>query len=405
MKTNLLFKTVFVITCLLSQLNLWAQDAQPVTVNVVTAGTLPSLISESSKYEITNLTLTGDLNGTDIRFIREMAGVDINEDATEGKLTTLNLADVNIVEGGETYFETDGVYHTSKNDISECMFSFTKIKNITIPNSVTHIDGSAFYSCLYLENFMVSKYHQIFSDVDGVLFNKNKTTLMSYPLAKIASSYIIPNSVTYIRDGSFAQNVALTSITIPNSVTMIGNYAFAECKGLTNIVIPNSVTEILFGAFQNCTRLTSIVISNNVTMLEGKVFWGCVNLTEIYSQNTTPPSLGEDCFTNVDKTTTKLYVPKGSKEAYSTAAGWSEFTNIIEKDFTSINNISNNNVSIQSIENGIAIETTEATNISVFNITGLKVYQSIVNGYKEVALDKGVYIVSTNNNSQTVIVK
>lgn len=80
--------------------NLFAQNSESLTINVATAGTLPSLIPSSSKFQIKNLTLTGYLNGTDILYIREMAGRQLSSQITEGKLSTLDLSGSNIVKGG-----------------------------------------------------------------------------------------------------------------------------------------------------------------------------------------------------------------------------------------------------------------------------------------------------------------
>jgi hypothetical protein len=92
MKQKIIFKLLLIITCLLLQFNLQAQDVPPITLHVERAGSLGSLIAESKKYQIRDLTLPGNLNGTDIRYIREMAGKDHVEDDTSGRLAILNLA-------------------------------------------------------------------------------------------------------------------------------------------------------------------------------------------------------------------------------------------------------------------------------------------------------------------------
>lgn len=96
-------KHLLLIILTLISINVYAQETPTVTINVETAGTLPSLIPSSQKNEIKNLTLTGFLNGTDIRFIREMAGRDYNGNSTVGKLSVLDLSKAQIVAGGEAY--------------------------------------------------------------------------------------------------------------------------------------------------------------------------------------------------------------------------------------------------------------------------------------------------------------
>jgi hypothetical protein len=218
MKPKTTFKYLCVITCVLLQVNhLWAQNEPPLTLHVETAGTLPALIPADRKYLITDLTLTGNLNGTDIRFIREMAGrTDFNE-ATTGSLAVLNLAGANIVSGGDYYFSPPIGFSsgTSDNSISENMFhacgsltsitipnsvttigeaaffSCTGLTGITIPNGVTSIERDAFRGCTGLKEFIVSEQNGTYAVIDGVLFNKDKTTLILYPYAK-SSSYTIP---------------------------------------------------------------------------------------------------------------------------------------------------------------------------------------------------------------------
>jgi hypothetical protein len=171
--------------------------------------------------------------------------------------------------------------------------------------------------------------------------------------------------------------------------------------------------------------LTSIIIGYGVTSIADSSFYNCNKLTEIHSKNPTPPIVppyvkpsykDKDGYTHgavyyyygitdVNKTTCKLYVPKGSLAAYKSANGWKDFTNIIEETVTGINTINKDNITIQSISNGIAIKTKEQMPVSVYNLSGQKVYQSVINGNVEIPLHKGVYIVSVNNESQKVIVK
>ena len=123
------------------------------------------------------------------------------------------------------------------------------LTSITIPNSVTSIGDDAFEDCNNLASITVNSNNNNYSSQDGVLFNKNKTTLIQYPMGNTRTSYTIPNSVTSIGSHAFYDCNNLTSVTIPNSVTSIGGYAFYSCDNLTSITIPNSVTSIGDHAF------------------------------------------------------------------------------------------------------------------------------------------------------------
>ncbi len=77
------------------------------TIHVYPAGSLPNLISESEKYNIEELTLTGELNGTDFRLIRDMAGCNYLGEETSGKLRVLDFSGAKIIAGGEKYVNTE----------------------------------------------------------------------------------------------------------------------------------------------------------------------------------------------------------------------------------------------------------------------------------------------------------
>ncbi len=151
--------------------------------------------------------------------------------------------------------------------------------SIKVPDSVTFIGLEAFANCESLTSINVSENNAHYSDVDGVLLDKDKTALLQYPIGKTDSIYTIPSSVKNICDWAFAHCISLTSIDIPSSVTWISEGAFAGCKSLTSIEIPNSVTGIGEAAFQNCTSLVSIKIPNSVTYIDYLVFYKCENLT------------------------------------------------------------------------------------------------------------------------------
>ena len=148
-------------------------------------------------------------------------------------------------------------------------------------NPVTSIGDGAFSWCWRLTTIEVGEGNVNFTEVNGVLFNAEKTVLHTYPAGKKGANYTIPHGVTSIGISAFTNSQFLTSITIPDSVNTIGERAFSDCRSLTSITIPDSVTSIGRKAFSYCTNLTSITIPDNVTSIGSAAFWGCTSLTSI----------------------------------------------------------------------------------------------------------------------------
>ncbi|AEF80294.1 cell surface protein [Leadbettera azotonutricia ZAS-9] len=171
------------------------------------------------------------------------------------------------------------------------------LTSVTIPNSVTSIGDRAFQDCPGLTAIQVNANNTNYSSEGGVLFNKMKTTLVSYPAGKSDTAYTIPNSVTSINDSAFSDCIELTSVTIPDSVTSIGDYTFSGCSGLTSVTIPNSATSIGAFAFQVCSGLTSVTIPNSITSIGNAAFNYCSGLTSVTIPNSVT-SIGDVAFSH-----------------------------------------------------------------------------------------------------------
>ncbi|MBR4319565.1 MAG: leucine-rich repeat protein [Oscillospiraceae bacterium] len=130
-----------------------------------------------------------------------------------------------------------------------------------------YIAPKAFAGCLNLKEIHVSEQNTGLSSENGILFNKDKTTLISYPCAKEGDSYTIPDSVTVIQGGAFKSSL-LKEITIPESVTSIGRGAFC-CSALTSVTIPESVTTVEKFAFSACPDLETVTFENPKCGIEG----------------------------------------------------------------------------------------------------------------------------------------
>lgn len=360
-------------------------DEQKRTIHVATAGTLSNLISKNEMYYIEELTLSGELNGTDIRFIRNMSGIDYDSKyhsiytgpfhyfniSTPGILKILDISDTKIVGGGDWYYaethdggDIENEYGTGNNIISTYMFYGCKLTSIRIPNSVTSIYDDAFSSCISLTSLTIP------NSVTSI--GKN-----AFACCISLTSITIPNSVTSIGWSAFGGCTGLTSITIPNSVTTIGSsafdgtgwynnqpnglvyvgnfaykykgtmpyntsitinngtvgiaeFAFSGCSGLTSITIPSSVTNIGEWAFYSCNELSSLLIPSSVTSIGGSAFNGCEDLVRIVSSSKIPPTCESGTFSS--KAYCTVWVPMGCREAYLKANEWKDFKEIKEID-------------------------------------------------------------------------
>lgn len=170
--------------------------------------------------------------------------------------------------------------------VADSAFSKCKyLAGIYIPASIKSIGADAFKGCIYLYKIQVDSNNQYYSsDSDGVLFNKDKTILIKYPVGNSRSSYSIPNGVTNIGPGAFYDSSyykGLESITIPKSVTVISIGAFENCTGITSIAIPDNVTTIGSYAFRGCFNLKSVTLGNSVANIYSGAFSGCESLTSI----------------------------------------------------------------------------------------------------------------------------
>lgn len=177
------------------------------------------------------------------------------------------------------------------------------LTSLTIPNSVTTIEYGAFSYCSSLTNatigtgvtnlsapligcstllaINVAPGNMFYSSVDGILFNKEQTTLVQYPAGKGENSYTIPDTVTGVQGDSFNNCHNLNSITIPDSVTDIEYGAFRYAFGLTSITIPDSVTNLGSATFMYCTDLASVTIGNRLGKLADNTFAFCSKLTNV----------------------------------------------------------------------------------------------------------------------------
>lgn len=246
---------VFVLSLLTTLLS--AQVSK--TIHVETAGTLSTLLEAEEKTSITNLIVTGNIDATDVKCMRDEIT----------KLADLDISAVNIKE----YNGNAGTYtHTT-----------------------------------YPENEMPA--YSFFNNYT----NARKKTLITI---------LLPTSITSIGRYAFHYCESIKRIEIPSSVNKIRDAAFSFCRSLTSASLPSTVTKIEQFAFNYCDKLTDLTLSESLTTIGYGAFSNCKSIKAIYSLNTTPPILDSNSFSGVNSVTA-VYVPSSAVSAYKAAPGWS----------------------------------------------------------------------------------
>ena len=132
------------------------------------------------------------------------------------------------------------------------------IIRITIPYTVKSIHFKAFKDCIAVKEYIVDEKNENYLSLDGVLYDKDMTDLIKYPVARIDACYTIPDTVLHINSYAFYSCNALTEIVIPDSVKSIGSNAFAYCNNVSEITLGKEITEIDDSAFKSCSNLETV---------------------------------------------------------------------------------------------------------------------------------------------------
>ena len=205
----------------------------------------------------------------------------------------------------------------------------------TLEATVTYLGERSF------TNYNPPKYTASSIEIPSEVKYDNKTykvtTIGSFAFYECTEvkSIKLPNTITSIEYKAFQICTSLTSINLPTSIKDIETSAFASCHSLKSITIPEGVTTIAQQAFYGCESLTSIVLPSTITFISPEAFLGCNALKSVTVKSPMPIDMFNDTFEIYGK----LYVPKGSKEAYSKAPIWKNFTIIESEEATGIEGI------------------------------------------------------------------
>jgi len=278
-------------------------QAHTLTIKLDTAGTLSDKIDLSIKDSVRSLKIIGEVNGSDILFIREMAGSDKDGKETSGNLEDLDLSKSHIREGGPFYYL---YYPTLDNKIGNYMFYKCKklisiilpedvfslgsfifsdcinLESVVISGSIRGFGNQVFNNCLNLNKIIVEDDNEYLSSINGVLFDKNINTLKFYPPAITDTLYNIPATVKTVEAEAFLGNKYLKCLFMPNSITSIGEYSFKSCNSLTTVRFSDKLTTIPNRAFLFCLQLRELDLPNSLISIGVSAFSSCYSLRRIY---------------------------------------------------------------------------------------------------------------------------
>ena len=134
---------------------------------------------------------------------------------------------------------------------ADAFYNCSSLSTLTLPSTVKTLP-SVFSGCTSLTEVVVDEDNPYFTSEDGVLFDKNKTTILFYPARKSGYSYVLPESLTTIPDGIFKGNQNLETITIGKNVSYIGVGAFQDAEELEEIIFTegdNGAATLEIGAY------------------------------------------------------------------------------------------------------------------------------------------------------------
>ena len=258
-------------------------DLTDEAVSLAQAGTLSSLLGDDKIGTVGTLKVTGNINSTDLRQIRRLAGMDEYGEKTKGYLKELDLSEARIVSGGDAYL-IDGTKQLTTTDDelpARAFYGCRYLRTVKLPAGLKTFGEGAFALCQMLNDIQMGAVADDANFVieDDVVWNKEKTEIIAVLPVK-TGEYAIPDGTTALHDYALSGCAKLSSVRIPQSVETIGREAMNGCNGLNSIHVNREEPPTLTGA----------------NVFKGITYWTCY-----------------------------LYVPSGSQTKYAQKAQWSDF--------------------------------------------------------------------------------
>jgi len=331
--------------------------------NVVTPGTLKSLIAARGELYIFDMKVTGNIDARDIKCLR-----DNNPALAFLDLTETTISDYIISAG------TPDEHLSPANELPTSAFANSRgtssLVSIKLPNTITAINDWAFHGCTAL------------------------------------TEIIFPTSITSIGVGAIQGCTAFKSINLPNSIKTIGGGAFAGCNGFASLTIPNSVISIGSSAFSSLSGLKDLTIGNSVSFMGDKAIYECTKLETITFLGITPPEFETNRFFYLSSLE-NIYVPAASVAAYKASKIADLFYSKIKANPTDDLTGITSGVKVYASRSAVQVEgTAPRETITLYSITGKQLKTVVSTGEKlNIPVDKhGIYLVKIGGKTYKVVV-
>lgn len=315
---------------------------------VTQPGMLEEMLNDSIIRHTERFVVSGPLNGTDFRLIRRMLGSSDNNDGPTGKLTTLNLRDAKIVQGGLSY---DNMRFTQNDVISQSLFKGAPyLKELVLPATAATLESDALENLPQLERLMLPSAlravapsaglprlqrievpldNPYLSGWEGAVYDQQGRKLYWMPEG-ILKEPMFPETLEEIGAGAL-KKYPFSEVRLPERIHTIGPGAFVDSR-LRVIVLPDALESVSNYLFQGCKELESVTIGANVSQMGSYCFDGAP-LRHLYVKvdlflpmcdkqtftTKTSPSLFQSCI---------LHVPTKSMTKYHNHVIWGMFEQI-----------------------------------------------------------------------------
>lgn len=262
-------------------------DLQTKDITMEQAGTMGSMIAADDRLLVGELKVKGNINSSDLKLLREMAGVDNEGNKTKGNMFSLDLSEARIVAGGEPYLLEDGNAYTTANDELpyKAFYMASKLRTLKLPKTIKKIG-------------------------DGAIALLSRLSELTFADESEGQEYKVNGNEILSNDGTeliAVASIAAGEYVIPNTVTKVHAYAMAGCSKISKLTVPATVETFGREAMRNCS-----------------------SIKELRSESRTVPAVGAMAFDGVNESLCKLIIPAGTKDLYGRAQGWKKFVNVKE---------------------------------------------------------------------------